>query len=413
MPRLTLTSYALLLALALGLTGCYTVQRPEDYYRPRRTTLAADRVELPTTSLGDHLLVEARINGAGPFRLLVDSGCSNLVLSPRAAKLARTRTNPFLTDYASVVGGKGVVKESIAQVDRLEAGGLTLEGVKAMISNKTEWAEMMAVYQMAFGELGSFDGVLGMAALYDVILEIDYPNRQVAVVRRGTEKFPADRAVPYSLVGGVGWVTLEIGGKPVRALIDTGSLGGFGVTNLEGVPLLFPQQKEDGTGTYGAGGQDRRRAWGQLEGEIHLGRITWQNPIVTSHYRKDALIGSLALRTWKVVFDQHARQLYLLGEQALATWDKRPPPDARFKPGFFCERHGDGIRLLEVDTGGTFEQAGLRVGDVISTVDGFNVVDWASGRVPPEAWKKPSVKLNVIRDGKRFETTLLLGPDAP
>ncbi|HEY8994506.1 MAG TPA: aspartyl protease family protein [Lacunisphaera sp.] len=413
MTRLALSSHVLLLALALGLTGCFTVQRPADYYRPRRTTLAADRVELPTTSLDEYLLIETRINGAGPFRLLVDSGCSSLVLSPRAAKLAHVRANPFLTEYVSVIGGKGLVKQSTAQVDRLEAGGLTLEGVKALVSGKTAWAEELIIHQMAFGEVESFDGVLGMSVLYDVILEMDYPTRQVAVVRPGTGQLPADRAVPYNLDIGVGWVTLEIGGKPVRALIDTGFNGGFKITSWEDIPLLYPQQKEDGLGAYGAGGQVRRRAWGQLEGEMRLGPITWQNAIGVSNDGKEAVVGSLALKPWKVVFDQHAHQLYLLGEHALVALKKVPAPDVRFKPGYFCELHGDGIRLLEVDAGGTFEQAGLRVGDVISTVDGFKAVDWVAARVPSEVLKKPSVKLNVERDGKRFETTLVQGPDAP
>ena len=404
-----------LLGWASALAGCFTVQLPEDYYRPRRTIFAAERVELPATFVGDYPFVEVLINGTGPFRLMLDSGCSNLMLSPHAAKLAHVRANPFLTEHVSVNGGKGAVRHYTAQVNRVEVGGLQLEGVKALVPDQQAWATKVASVQKVEKalEFGDFDGFLGMAALFDLILEIDYPNRQVAVVRPAAGRFPPERAVPYELNHGVGFVTLDLGGKTARALVDTGSNGGFDLPTIDDVPLLNPKQKVDGVGAFGAGGQMARETWGQMEGEIRLGPITWQNALVFTSDRKDAVIGSRALKPWKVVFDQPARRLYFIGERPLATMTKIPVPDARFKPGYFCELHGDGVRLLEVDSGGTFEQAGLRVGDVISFVDGFSAVDWVSKsrRVPSEVYQKPRLKLNVEREGKRFEAILVQGPD--
>jgi hypothetical protein len=415
MPPARLFRATLLLAVCSALAGCFTVRLGEDFYRPRRTILAADRVELPVTFVGDYFFVEARINGAGPFRLILDSGCSNLVLSPGAAKLAGVQANRFLTQQVTVNGGKGFGKYSTAQVDRLEAGGLKLEGVKALVVSKAAWAGELAGIQQFLDVMGfgSFDGVLGMAALYNVLLEIDYPNRHVAVVRLGTRQFPPDRAVPYNLVHGICIATLDLGSKTARALIDTGNNGGFQIPSLDEIPLLYPKQKMDGPVSYGAGGRVARREWGQLEGDIRLGPVTWQNATVLSNNGKVALIGSRALKPWKVVFDQQTRQLYFLDGPAFIGLPKMPAPDSRFKLGYFGELYRDGIRLLEVDSGYAFDQAGLRVGDVVSTVEGLSVMDWVRGRLPPEISGKPRVKLRAEREGKSFDTILVQGPDEP
>src|SRR4051812_30182340 len=84
-----------LVMMAAGLAGCATVIGPA----PRKTTLASDRVSLPTAKVPQAaaLFVDVRINGQGPFRLLVDTGASCLVLAPRAAAAAGLKPLPGVT----------------------------------------------------------------------------------------------------------------------------------------------------------------------------------------------------------------------------------------------------------------------------------------------------------------------------
>ncbi len=403
---------ALLLVLASALAGCFTTRTSQDFYRAQRTTLSANRVALPVTFAGNFPFVEVRINGAGPFRMVLDSGSDCLVLAPHVAELAHVplrSSSPTLVNAAS--GRKGALEMSSATVKRLEAGGLKLENVGVLVIGKDVFAGEMAPLLKRGNS--AFDGILGMAVFYDVMLEIDYPNRCAAVVRLGTESLPRDRSVLFSAVGHDRFASIEVAGKTALAFIDTGSDGGFEIPNLDDVALLYSRQKTDGLAGYGVGGRIPRAEWGQLEGDIRLGPITWQNPPVFCRRRETIYIGSDALCAWKLVFDQRVNRLYLLGEPK-TVFKTKQAPDVRFKLGFLCEPYGDGVRLLEVDSGCAFEQAGLRIGDVISTVEGFSAVDWVrrSKRVPPEVYKKPRAKLAVERDGKRFEAILVQGPDA-
>ncbi|MEO5959780.1 MAG: hypothetical protein ABIR80_11725, partial [Opitutaceae bacterium] len=56
--------------VAFALGGCVTVAT----FNPQQTILAADRVELPTLKGAGPLSIEAKINGVGPFRFVVDTG---------------------------------------------------------------------------------------------------------------------------------------------------------------------------------------------------------------------------------------------------------------------------------------------------------------------------------------------------
>jgi hypothetical protein len=388
------------MALAGLLAGCVTIDRPPEYFRPARTVGKGNRVELPVTFIDDYPSVEVRINGEGPFHLLLDSGASTVTLSSRAAKLAHVQPKRFAKDSVAVSGGQGIAARSIALVHRLEAGGLSLENLHVLIDE----AEASAAEPNAQLMIGDFDGTLGLAALYDVILEIDYPNKKVAVMRRGTERFPPERAVACDFTGVLGEVKLEIGGRTISAFVDTGSNGDFELTTLEDLPLFFPKQKGDGLAPYFVGGRGVREEWGQLNGDIRLGPVTWKNPVVTNTHATEAFLGNYALRPWKVVFDQHAGLIYFLGERSSIYWKKMPVPNPQFKLGYFCEACGTGVRLLEVDTGGAFDRAGLRVGDIITTIEGQSAVDWIYEHLPTDILKQPRLKLKAVRDGADFET---------
>lgn len=388
-------------AVFLFLAGCRTAQTGPAAFRPARTILPADRIELPARFVGNLTLIEVQVNGAGPFQLLLDSGSSGLLLSARTAKLANVNPRPGFIRAGTALGGQGVLQIAPAHVQHLAAGHLSLQDMPAFVSSVETLSK--------FPDSLHYDGILGFTALYDVVLEIDYPNRRVAVVRRGAEEPPRDRAVPLLPVSYKLFADFEIGGKTSRVFIDTGDNGGFEVPRLADFPLLYPTQKEDGLGSHGLGGRRPRSQWAQLDGVIRLGPITWKNPPLFSYSGKRTSVGGDALRAWKVIFDQRARLLYFLGEPS-TVFKTKQPPDTRYKFGFDGERHHNGIRLREVDPGDAFDRAGLRVDDVVSTVDGHPVMDWIENRLPQDVLQKPRVKVVGTRDGKTFEVILVQGP---
>lgn len=377
--------------VVLALAGCSTVSMA-----PQQTTLAADRVELPTVKVSEWLLIDARINGAGPFRLGVDTGTTWLVLS--SAVMREAALKPLTFSGHEMIGVLGSMKATAARVERLEAGGLKLEGVVASIGSESDFAN--------FRRAGlRLDGFLGMAALKDAVLEMDFARGQVSVAKPGTQPYSPAAAVEYRLnQGGIPEVTVDVNGKPVTVVIDTGWNGIMSLPDLDGLPLVFPKIRLDGVGRIGIGSARGGRAeQGQLKGEVRLGSVIWRNPPLI----KGRKLGAGAFADFNLAIDQHAQRIYFLGADLTSAWAEAKPPEFQFKPGFFGQIDGTGIRLSEVDAGGAFDRAGLRVGDVVLTVGGVPAAEFKMGD-EPAATKR---KLLVKREGREFETTVIVGSE--
>jgi predicted aspartyl protease len=164
----------------------------------------------PTTR--DHIgrvVVPVMVNGQGPFRFIVDTGANHSTISPRLARQLGLKP----TEEASIIldGITGTAKVSFVTVDQLQAGDLTIQGTDLPVV----WAPVMA----------GADGILGAAGLTEKSLLIDFQRNRVAIsrgveaeVRANSTKIHALRVVP-------GLITLatQVGGVPVRAVIDTGA----------------------------------------------------------------------------------------------------------------------------------------------------------------------------------------------
>jgi predicted aspartyl protease len=383
--------------LALFLASCATSGSDGFSFTPKNTILAADRVSLDSRRDQDgYLYVDVRINGKGPFTLLVDTGCSTTFLTQSVADAAGVK--PLPNSVIIVVNAAGNKSEQkLGWIDKLECGGLTLEQFGVGIGADAELA--------AFGAIAgrTFQGAIGMAMLKDVVVELDFPGKQVNVIKPGTNLYPSDRAVPYEETIPV--VAMNVGGKEFKVALDSGYNGELEIPTFDGVPLTGPKSKGIGMGAVFGQGNGKRHATGQLAGEARLGPIVWANPPMSEveQANERGLVGVGLFDQWKLAIDQHAHQLYFLGDKARRGWDEKKPRDQRFSAGFFAELENDALRLIEVDTGSAADLAGLRAGDLVLSVDGKSPVRWeASGY---------RAKLRVQRGGAEFETTFISAPD--
>lgn len=366
---------------------------------PSRTTLAADRVALPTSSdESNQLSVDVRINGAGPFRLMVDTGCSSTLLSAEVARTAGLVPLPGKGRPGFNASNQMSWKKR-ARVDRLESDGFTVEAIVVGLLEDKEIADITALAGRPVA------GFLGMSTLKDVVLEMDFPNRRVSVLRSGTQDYAADRRVPYRSLFRVPLVTVQVGDQPIVMQVDTGSNGGFEIPKLGAVPLLNPPVKAEGYGAQlgengGPRGQD-----GQLAGDARLGPVTWTNPPLggMGHRSATGRMGVDVLNSWRVAFDQKARRIYFLGDVTKREWPAGTPVDVRFSLGFFAEIEGTALRLLEVDAGSAADLSGLRAGDLVLEIDGSPAT-----RSPAKSHRRT---MRVVRDGREFETVLVNAPD--
>ncbi|MCC6467046.1 MAG: TIGR02281 family clan AA aspartic protease [Alphaproteobacteria bacterium] len=110
---------------------------------------------------GGHYVVEAHVNGA-PIRFMVDTGASDVVLTPADAR--RVGLNPNTLDYSRRYNtANGVVAGAPVVLDRVRVGPIEIENVRASV-NKAEMAG--SLLGMSFlGRLSGYEVQNGILTL--------------------------------------------------------------------------------------------------------------------------------------------------------------------------------------------------------------------------------------------------------
>jgi len=363
---------------------------------PQHTILASDRVALPTQKRSEFLAIEARINGAGPFRLIVDTGTAGLALSAETAKRANLEPRPEPNTETSVLNG--VIETQVAQIDRLESGGLLLKGFSAGVGT----TEDFGIIRQEIG--ADVDGFLGIAPLADVLLEMDFPESQVNVLRRGKQVYPAGSACNYTLgEGDAPMVMVAVGDNSFPVLFDTGSDSALALPRLDSIPLRFPWLKQDSF-RGGMGTRVVRNESSQLSGDARIGPVTLHDPPVENGF---ANIGVNVLGHWKIVLDQHDQLIYFLGPELSASWAPIKPPELQLKLGVLGRIEKTGLRVVDTDVGSAGALAGLSPDDLITLINGESAAAFVE-RVAKYGITLTK-DLQVLRTGHAAEVHLVIG----
>jgi predicted aspartyl protease len=201
-----LPTTSILLSASLALAGSGVAHSPD---------LAKPLGEVPFTLHQNAVILEAKINGRDPIRLLLDTGWGPLALVSTAVERLGLEH-----------------KGSSGELPRVEVKSLAIGGaVKRPAAFEVFPAEELAPL------IGPHDGVLSTAFFKDLVLQIDYPAGVVrfyasSPIPKGEPSEPGARAtVPMVFsprAGGLPFTdAVVLDGKPVRALFDTGGSGGF------------------------------------------------------------------------------------------------------------------------------------------------------------------------------------------
>ncbi|HEY1793455.1 MAG TPA: aspartyl protease family protein [Opitutaceae bacterium] len=376
-----------LVSCALLFLGGCVIYRPF----PRTTALSADLATLPSGCSSDgSLYVEMRLNGAGPFKILVDTGSPMLFVNADVAAAAKLKPRGRVIASGATDREEAVVSEA----ESVESGDLRLQDVSVIAVAHGKDPEL--------ARLG-FDGICGLPLFHDVVLVLDYPGHQVRVRRLGSMDFPADRALPFTGVTPI--VPLRVAGKSESALLDTGSGFTLIVGGFDSLPFVEPPLKDEGLGGFGLGSMTgARERNGQLAGEAQVGPIHFIDPPLRAQYPgRDANIGIGVLDHLALAFDQRSHRVYFLGRETTRTWAIERHPDAAHRAGFLGALEGGRIRLVEIDADGAFARAGLKPGDIILTVDDVPAGDFQTN----QQWEAAPRRTLRIARGKDSMTILV------
>lgn len=180
-------------------------------------------VEIPFDFVRNEIIVQVKVDGKGPFNMMLDTGTD-----PSAVDLATARELGLkLSSVGGPVSGGGTDK-NLAYATRLplvEAGGLTVKNVSALAIDLSKVGERLGK---------PLAGVLGHSLLNGRIVQIDYPkhvvrfysqspfSKQPNTSKRTVLRFRYDDNV---LIDDV-----FVNGKKMVGNLDTGSNGSFNLT---------------------------------------------------------------------------------------------------------------------------------------------------------------------------------------
>jgi Aspartyl protease len=195
----------------------------------------------PTTL--DHIgrvVVPVLVDGRGPFRFVIDTGASHSTISPRLVRtLGLTMSKVPLIDLEGVTGSAAVPAVTIKS---LRAGALVIRD--------------QAVPVLSTPMMAGADGILGIAGIPNVTLQVDFEHNRVRIARQLSPdvRFDDSRAHTQAVAGGLMAIPAYVGGLRVLAIIDTGSERSLGNAALRAALHLAssPGRLEPVTAVYGA-----------------------------------------------------------------------------------------------------------------------------------------------------------------
>jgi membrane-associated protease RseP (regulator of RpoE activity) len=325
---------------------------PVDYRFPAGKT----SVTVPFTLANGHLYVDAKLDGKGPVRLMIDSGGQNVLAAEAAQSLA------LAVKPGASAGAPGTV-----DVATLDIGGLALD--------KQAFASVpLAAAMKRVEDVDRFGGVTGSELLRRFPTRIDYAAREITFYAPdGWHYAGAGTRVPLRFHGDVPTVDGSVDGVPGVFALSTASrasltlgpafVAAHGLVDKYGATL----EVVAGAGVGGAAHAKLARA-----GSLALGGVEVAKPVTLLAEQPRGVLADPAIAgdVGNGVLSRFAVVLDYANETAWLEPNAAAPPDAFDRAGAFVERADKGIVVVDVVAGGPAAKAGLKSGDVIAAVDG-------------------------------------------
>jgi hypothetical protein len=382
--QMTHTAVVLVTVLSAPAVGATTQAReaaPAPVLR-----FVGDAVTVAMPLKGDRHMLQVTIGSEGPFDFFIDTGSAVSVIDARIA----SRLGLVVTGTVPIgAPGGGTVDAGVVAVPVLRVGDLEIQSAAAVTIELSQFTG------------GLMQGILGMDVFREVLLTLD-PAHDRAVVSR-------DRLAP----GNPGVVRLnpnrenlgfeiDVVGHSFAAHIDTGAPDTFSLplAAMDGLPLAGPERRASAA-LVGSTRDVRSR---QLDGAIRFAGLTYERPWVSfvSPSPPAVNIGSEILDRLVTRIDQASGLVAFTASAA-------PAPAGAAPRQLGLRLGGPGADLStvgSVDGGSLAEQAGLRAGDTIRTLNGRPMSEYDPATLGTLMRGSEPLTFEVDRDGRRAVVTI-------
>jgi predicted aspartyl protease len=233
-------------------------------------------VEVPFDFYRNEIIVQVKVNGKGPFNMMLDTGTDPSAIDLAAAKELGLKLDPVGRE--GVGSGSGVNLAYETRLSAVEMGSLTAKDIEAVAIDLSKMS----------ARLGKpIHGILGHSLLNNRIVQIDYPKRVIRFYSKSPfakapmESNSAKRTVlHFRYADNVLIDDVFVNDKKVVANLDTGSDGTFKLTSaaVSYLGLEAEVDKAQASTSVGYNGVSENRE-GKI-GNVTVGGIAVDAPTV-------------------------------------------------------------------------------------------------------------------------------------
>jgi len=317
---------------------------------------------LPFELLNNHIYVEVKLNGKGPFRMLCDTGGANIITPTLAREL------DLKAEGALQGRGVGEKSEDVGLV-KMQSLGVG----EAILSNQVFAVFPLETFSAVEGV--KINGLIGYEVFRRFVARVDYEHHLITLTVPSAFAYKGDgTTVPFQFNAHIPQVDGAIDGIDGKFDIDTGSrssltvLGPF--AEKHDLAARYGAKLEAVTG-WGVGGAARGLV--TRVKVLRLGKVEVRDPVAELSLQKKGSfvnpyvagnVGAGVLKRFNITFDYQHQQLIL---ERNANYDK---PDVFDRSGMWLNQAGETFEVMDVVAGGPAAAAGLKIGDRILAIDG-------------------------------------------
>lgn len=340
---------------------------------------------VPISVIDGYVIVDVRVNGAGPFHFIFDSSAGFVILAPAAQQLA-LKTSDWGDGFGD---GENKVHFRRVQIESVQLGQWQSTGLTAGVVPANDVEAVFGTFPLS--------GFIGGPLLNGTVVKLDYVHKSMTFT-------PADRFA-YSGRGAVlpfhdGRVMATVDGLERPFLVDTGTSPGLtiGARASREFDLASKYHPSiEAISDWGFGGAVRTQL--ARAHVFELGDIKIPNPVLGLSLQKrgtlattEGHLGYGVLSRFDVTFDESRSRIIF---ERNADFDRAEIYD---RSGMWIGPSGKFFEVVDVVAGGPADAAGIKPGDTILKIDDVSTANLAL----------PVERERMIRDSVGTKVTLLL-----
>ena len=342
---------------------------------------------VPAEVSGHGMFVSVMINGQGPFRMQVDTGCSFSMISPEVAAAVEARGIDMEDDDVQVVNGLGdAVLMPRVLLDTVTLGTVQFQGVVAGV---------VPLELQSKVDSRALDGLLGYSLFSDVFFALDFPNQDLVLGDNWPKNLPPVRTeLAVMEHSEAPFVAVKIQGKEFEVMIDTGSNDRLHLPPEAVASLSWKIEPRPGF-LLAVAGETGREQVGRLSGTLELGRLRQMEPVVGISDGPPT-IGVDLLHSFCVVFHETEDKLWL------CSGDDGPLPSPPERSvGLSLLADAGGWRVAGIIPGSPSEDAAIGEGDLVIEIEGQPARNWTRDEI--QKWIETHATIALRLSGKSGE----------